>query len=128
MFSKAEAKHIFLCYFYNRLSFFRCKKAKGAQEPKAQTTEAYPGFHEYASKYRRVPPPPPSSSCGMSSVSIYTPRRRETEWSELRNGRDLNPGPPDPEFEVLTARLQTRLHECALSCKSIALSNTSSRV
>ena len=59
MFSKAEAKHIFLCYFYNRLSFFRCKKAKGAQEPKAQTTEAYPGFHEYASKYRRVPPPPP---------------------------------------------------------------------
>ena len=68
------------------------------------------------------PRPPPSSSCGMSSVSIYTPRRRETEWSELRNGRDLNPGPPDPEFEVLTARLQTRLHECALSCKSIALS------
>ena len=108
---------------------------KGAHEPKAQTTEAYPGFHEICLEVSQgYPPPPPSSSCGMSSVSIYTPGRRETKWNEvpclrkLRDGRDLNPGPPDPEFEVLSARLQTRLHECALSCKSIAMSNTSSRV
>ena len=46
----------------------------------------------------------------MSPVTTYTPRRRETKWSKVpclrkqRDGRGLNPGLPDPELEVLTAR------------------------
>ena len=50
---------------------------------------------------------PPSS---MSPVAIYTPGLRETKWREVpclrkqRDGRGLNSGPPDLEFEVLTAR------------------------
>ena len=49
----------------------------------------------------------------MSSVPIYTPGWRETKWSKvpcLRKQRDrwgLNPRPPDPEFEVFTARPHT---------------------
>ena len=49
----------------------------------------------------------------MSPVPIYTPGGRETEWSkalclrERRDGRGLNPEPPEPEFEVLTTRSQT---------------------
>ena len=56
---------------------------------------------------RRVTPPPPSS---MSLVPIYTPGWRETESSKVpclsrqRDGRGLDPAPPDPEFEVLTVR------------------------
>ena len=40
-------------------------------------------------------------------IPIYTPGQRETKWSKVpclrkqRDGRRLNPGPPDPEFEVL---------------------------
>ena len=43
----------------------------------------------------------------------YTPGRTETKWSKIpclrnqRDGRGLNPGPPDPEFEVLTAQSHT---------------------
>ena len=43
----------------------------------------------------------------------YTSGRRETKWSKIpslrnqRDGRGLNPGPPDPEFEVLTAQPHT---------------------
>ena len=43
----------------------------------------------------------------------YTSGRRETKWSKIpclrnqRDGRGLNPGPPDPEFEVLTAQSHT---------------------
>ena len=43
----------------------------------------------------------------------YTSGRRETKWSKIpcrrkqRDGRGLNPEPPDPEFEVLTARPHT---------------------
>ena len=72
------------------------KKAKGAHEPKAQTNGAYPGFHEVCLEVSQGYPPPPSS-CGVSSVSIYTPGWRETKWSEVpclrkvRDGRDLNP-------------------------------------
>ena len=46
----------------------------------------------------------------MSLVPIYTPGWRETKWSKVpclrkqRDGRGLNPGPPDPEFEVLTTQ------------------------
>ena len=58
--------------------------------------------------HRRVIPPPPSSS--RSSVPIYKPGWRETKSSKApclrkqREGRGLNPGPPDPVFEVLTTR------------------------
>ena len=64
--------------------------------------------------HRRITPsPPPPSS--VSPVPIYTPGWRETKWSKVpclrkqRDGRGLNPGPPDPdpEFEVLTARPHT---------------------
>jgi len=47
------------------------------------------------------------------AVSIYTPGWRETKWSKvpcLRNQLDrrgLNPGPPDPEFKVLTVLSDT---------------------
>ena len=44
----------------------------------------------------------------------YTSGRRETtKWSKIpclrnqRDGRGLKPGPPDPEFEVLTAQSHT---------------------
>ena len=98
---------------------------KGAHEPKAQTTEAYPGFHEICLEVSQGYPPPPLLLLRyVVGIHLYTwAGRRETKWNEvpclrkLRDGRDLNPGPPDPEFEVLSARLQTRLHECALSCK-----------
>ena len=49
----------------------------------------------------------------MSPVPIYTPGRRETKWSNVpclrrqRDGRGLNLGLPDPEFELLTARPHT---------------------
>ena len=39
-------------------------------------------------------------------IPIYTPGQRERKWSKVpclrkqRDGRRLNPGPPDPEFEV----------------------------
>ena len=56
-------------------------------------------------------PPPPN---GMSPVPIYIPgvkkNKVESKVACLRkqhNGRGLNPGPPDPEFEVLTARPHT---------------------
>ena len=44
---------------------------------------------------------------------IYKTGWRETKWSKVsclrnqRDGRGLNPGPPDPEFEVLTTRPHT---------------------
>ena len=66
MFSKAEAKHLFLCYFYHGQSFFRFKKkkAKGAHEPKAQTNGAYPGFHEVCLEVSQgYPPPLPPAVC-----------------------------------------------------------------
>ena len=65
-----------------------------------------------------LPPPPPGSS---SPVAIYTPRWRETKWSKVpclrkqRDGRGLNPGPPDPEFKVLTAWPHTPPHGERLS-------------
>ena len=49
----------------------------------------------------------------MSLAPIYTPGSRETKWSKVpclrehRDGRGLNPGPPDPEFEVFTIRPHT---------------------
>ena len=49
----------------------------------------------------------------MSPVHNYTPGWRETKWSKVpclrkqRDGRGLHPGPPDLEFEVLTARPHT---------------------
>ena len=54
---------------------------------------------------KKCPAVTPSS---MSPVPIYTPRWRDTKWSKVpslrkqRDGRGLNPGPPDPEFEALT--------------------------
>ena len=51
----------------------------------------------------------------MSPVPICTPGWRETKRSKVpclrkqRDGRGLNPGPPDPEFKVLTARPHTPL-------------------
>ena len=49
----------------------------------------------------------------MSPVPIYTPGWRETKGSKVpclrkqRDGRGLNPGPPDPEFELLTTQPHT---------------------
>ena len=43
----------------------------------------------------------------------YTSGRRETKWSKIpcrrnqRDGRGVNPEPPDQEFEVLTSQLHT---------------------
>jgi len=53
---------------------------------------------------------PPRS---MLPVPIYSPGWRETKWNKVpclrkqRDWRGFNPGPPDPEFEVLTARPHT---------------------
>ena len=65
-----------------------------------------------------VTPPPPRPWTGCQSIaglppSIYTPGWRETKCSKVpclrkqRDGRGLNPGPPDPVFEVLTAQPHT---------------------
>ena len=65
------------------------KTGKGVLEPKAQTAEAYTGFLSM-----KLP------------GSIATP-----PWTgclSIADGRGLNPGPPDPEFEVLTAPPHTR--------------------
>ena len=49
----------------------------------------------------------------MEPVPNYTPWWWETKWSKVpclrkqRDGRGLYPGPPDLEFEVLTARPHT---------------------
>ena len=46
----------------------------------------------------------------MSPVPIDTPGLRETKWRKVpglrkqRDGQGLNPGPPDPEFKVLTTQ------------------------
>ena len=48
----------------------------------------------------------------MSLVPIFTPGWAKTTRSKVPclrkqlNGLSLNPGPPDPEFEVLTAKPQ----------------------
>ena len=102
----------------NNSTSIRLVKGKGAHEPKAQTAEAYPGFlsmkHAYsvgvllhlpgwsASPLQGYPP------SSMLLVPIYTPGWRETKSSKVpclsrqRDGWGLNPGPPDPEFKVLT--------------------------
>ena len=49
----------------------------------------------------------------MLPILINKPGWRETKWSKdprqgkQHKGRGVNPGSPDPEFEVLTARSQT---------------------
>ena len=65
------------------------KTGEGALEPEAQTAEAYTGFLSM-----KLP------------GSIATP-----PWTgclSIADGRGLNPGPPDPAFEVLTAPPHTR--------------------
>ena len=63
-----------------------------------------------------TPPSPPGRDASPSQgypPSIYTPGWRETKCSNVpclrkqRDGRGLNPGPPDPVFEVLTAQPHT---------------------
>ena len=100
--------------------YHRSLKSKGAHRPKAQTDGAYPGFlsKKHACEYcysplygmrvhHRVTP------SSMLPVPIYTTGWRETKWSKfpcLRKqcvGRGLNPGHPDPEFEVLTSQPRT---------------------
>ena len=74
--------------------------------PKSIVTPAWTGSYSIAG----LPPHPLSS---MSPVPIYTPEWRETKWSKApclrkqRDGRGVNPGTPDLEFEVLTARPHT---------------------
>ena len=71
--------------------------------------------------HRRVPP------SSMSSVPVYTPGWRETKCSKVlclrkqRGGRGLNPGPPDPEFVVLTARPHTPPMLCFISLQGRSL-------
>ena len=89
---------------------------KGAHETKAQTTKAYPGFISMKHVGILLLPPGRDASpsqgypSGMSPVPIYAPGRGETKWGKVlclrkqRDGRGLNPGPPDPEFKVLTTR------------------------
>ena len=95
-------------------------KGKGAHKPKAHTAGAYTDFRsmkhawEYCCSswtgYWSIAGLPLSS---VLPVPIYTPGWRATKWSKvpcLRKQRDvwgLNPGPPNPEFEVLTARSHT---------------------
>ena len=60
-----------------------------------------------------IPPWTGCYSSRMSPIPINTPGWRETKWSKdprqgkQHKGRGLNPWPPDPEFEVLTARSHT---------------------
>ena len=85
-------------------------KGKGAHEPKAQTAGAYSGF--LSMKHLGVLLLPPGRDASpsegyhpgsMSPVPIYTPGWRETKCSKVpylrkrRDGRGLNPGPPDPQ-------------------------------
>ena len=71
--------------------------------PKSIVTPPWTGSYSIAG----LPP------ISMSPVPIYTPEWRETKWSKapcLRKQRDgwgVNPGTPDLEFEVLTARPHT---------------------
>ena len=91
-----------------------------------QTAGAYPSFISMKHLGVLLPPPPPLTpgrdanpsqgysppSSSRSSVPIYKPETgwRETKSSKApclrkqREGRGLNPGPPDPVFEVLTTR------------------------
>ena len=67
------------------------------------------------------PPPPPPPLLGQDGMLVhrreyvfgthlYTWVKRETKWSKVpclmkqRDGRGLDPGPPDPKFEASTAR------------------------
>ena len=76
--------------------------------PKSIVTPAWTGSYSIAGL-----PPPPHPLSSMSPVPIYTPEWRETKWSKApclrkqRDGRGVNPGTPDLEFEVLTARPHT---------------------
>ena len=97
------------------------KKGKGAHEPKAHTAGAYhvPASvpwskpRSIALPYGRDASPSPGYSPRQyiaGTHTIYTPGWRETKWSKVlclrkqRNRWGLNTGPPDLEFEVLTAR------------------------
>ena len=103
----------------NNSTSIRLVKGKGAHKPKAQTARAYTGFlsmkHAYSVGVLLHPPGrsaspsqgyPPSS---MLLVPIYTPLWRETKSSKVPclskqcDRQGLNPWPPDPEVEVLTA-------------------------
>ena len=87
-------------------------KGKGAHEPKTYRDGVSFQFNSVAfwMGWKSIAGLPPSS---MSPVPIYTPGWRETNWSKVPclrkqcGGRGLNPGPPDPEFEMLTARSHT---------------------
>ena len=62
----------------------------------------------------------------MSPVPIYTPGWRETKCSKVpylrkqRDGRGLNPGPPDLEFEFLATPPHTLPQKPLNGCKSLA--------
>ena len=90
-------------------------KGKGVHEPKAQMAGAYPDFismkqlgvfslspGQNASPLQGYPP----SVCRQYPF-IHLGEERQTKVPCLREQRHrpgLNPGPPDPEFEVLTTR------------------------
>ena len=100
-------------------------KVKGVRELRSQRskrTELIPVFLTWSMPrniatppldgmlvHRRVTPP---AVCRRYPCN-YTPWWRETKWSKVpwlrkqRDGRGLYPGPPNMEFEVLTARPHT---------------------
>ena len=87
-----------MCTFLGKVKF-----KMGAHESKAQSVIAYPSFlkmkHAWGYCY--------SPLDGMLSKVPCLGKQRD--------GQGLNPSPPDPQFEVLTARPHTKLKNLKLT-------------
>ena len=87
-----------MCTFLSKVKF-----KMGAHESKAQSVIAYPSFlkmkHVWGYCY--------SPLDGMLS--------KVPSLGKQRDGQGLNPSPPDPQFEVLTARPHTKLKNLKLT-------------
>ena len=91
------------------------KKGKGTHEPKAQRDGAYPGFISMNHLVVLLLPTGQDGSPSQGYLPAVCcwypfihPGEERQKWSKVpclrkqRDGRGLNPRPPDPEFEVLT--------------------------
>ena len=87
-----------MCTFLSKVKF-----KMGAHESKAQSVIAYPSFlkMKYVWGYCYSP------LDGMLS--------KVPSLGKQRDGQGLNPSPPDPQFEVLTARPHTKLKNLKLT-------------
>ena len=94
-------KQPFVCLMCTFLS--KVKLKMGGHEPKVQSVRAYPGFlsMKHAWEYCYSP------LDGMLSKVPCLGKQRD--------GQDLNPSPPDPQFKVLTARPHTKLKNLNLA-------------